>query len=121
MSRRKLDCTKIVCSACCTMEKTEITFIYRQGVLNVPEYNVLAHILPYTTSPAVIFVTMDITSEVCCVRGGTLCSFFRRNVDCGGKDDTETETEETKTDAAVASAGDKDAKNAIDSNVEGKS
>ncbi len=41
-------------------------------------------------------------------------------MDCGGKDDTETETEEAKTDAA-ASAGDKDAKNAIDSNVEGKS
>jgi hypothetical protein len=50
----------------------------------------------------------------------TLCPFFRRNVDCGGKDDTETETEEAKTDAAAA-AGDKDAKNAIDGNVEGKS
>jgi hypothetical protein len=49
-------------------------------------------------------------------------SFFRRNVDCGGKDDTETETEEAKTDAAAAaSAGDKDAKNAIDSDAEGKS
>jgi hypothetical protein len=43
-------------------------------------------------------------------------------VDCGGKDDTESETEETKTDAAAAvSAGDKDAKNTIDGNVEGKS
>jgi hypothetical protein len=53
--------------------------------------------------------------------GRYITSFFRRNVDCGGKDDTETETEEAKTDATAASASDKDAKNAIDGNVEGKS
>jgi hypothetical protein len=58
----------------------------------------------------------------CGQRGGTLRPFFRRNVDCGGKDDTETETEEAKTDiSAASSASDKDAKNAIDGTVEGKS
>jgi hypothetical protein len=71
-------------------------------------------------------MVMGITSVVstvqyCGQRGSTLRPFFRRNVDCGGKDDTETETEEAKTDAAAASAGDKDAKNTIDGNVEGKS
>ncbi len=60
MSRRKLDCTKIVFAACCTMEKTDITLHvkYRQGVLNVPEYNVLEHILPNTTSPESVFTVL---------------------------------------------------------------
>jgi hypothetical protein len=61
--------------------------------------------------------------QLCVLLVHKLHPFSRRNVDCGGKDDTETETaEEAKTDAAAAaSAGDKDAKNAIDGNVEGKS
>ncbi len=105
------------------MEKTDITIIYRQGDGNVPEYNVQEHILPNTTSPSRNICNHGYNQwgMYCGQRDGTLCPFFRRNVDCGGKDDTETETEEAKTDAAAASAGDKDAKNAIDGNVEGKS